>query len=60
MTLFNASDADLESIHAALVAGLSNGTLNPVIRREFPLADARAAHEAVMQSGALGKIVLIP
>jgi NADPH:quinone reductase len=60
MTLFNATDQDLASIHAALVAGLENGTLNPVIAREMPLADAARAHEAVMQPGARGKIVLVP
>ena len=60
MTLFNATDADLASIHAALGAGLANGTLTPVVGREFPLAEAARAHEAVMESGALGKIVLIP
>jgi NADPH2:quinone reductase len=58
MTLFNATDHDLAEIHAALIAGLENGTLNPVIGREMTLADAAKAHEAVMQSGALGKIVL--
>jgi NADPH2:quinone reductase len=61
MTLFNASESDLAEIHAALIAGLSNGTLNPVIGKEFPLADAPRAHAALMESsGALGKIVLIP
>ena len=48
------------SIHAALVAGLANGTLNPLVGREIPLADAPTAHEAVMEPGALGKIVLVP
>jgi NADPH2:quinone reductase len=60
MTLFNASDQDRASIHAALVAGLENGTLRPVVGKEMPLADAVRAHEAVMQPGALGKIVMIP
>lgn len=60
MTLFNATDADLVSIHAALVAGLANGTIHPVIGRELPLAEAARAHELVMQPGALGKIVLTP
>ena len=58
MTLFNASDRDLVEIHAALVAGLSTGALNPLINREMPLADAARAHEAVMEPGAHGKIVL--
>ncbi len=59
MTLFNATAAEVASIHAALIAGLENGTLNPVIGREIPLSDAARAHEAVMESGALGKIVLV-
>jgi NADPH:quinone reductase len=60
MTLFNATDVDLHEIHAGLIAGLENGTLNPVVGREMPLADAARAHEAVMEAGALGKIVLVP
>lgn len=60
MLIFNTSPAELTSIHAALVAGLSNGTLNPVVGREFPLADAPEAHKAVLETGALGKIVLVP
>jgi NADPH:quinone reductase len=60
MVLPNTPPAELASIHAALVAGLENGTLRPVIRREFPLADAARAHRAVMEPGAFGKIVLVP
>lgn len=60
MTLFNTSDEDRASIHAALVAGLENGTLRPVVGKEMPLADAAHAHEVVLQPGAFGKIVLIP
>lgn len=59
MTLFNVTPPDMHSIHAALVAGLENGTLRPVIGQEIPLAEASRAHEAVMQSGAYGKIVLV-
>jgi len=55
----NTSSADLASIHAALVAGLENGTLRPVIGKEFPLAEAAQAHRAVMEPGASGKIVLV-
>jgi NADPH:quinone reductase len=60
MILPNTPPAQLASIHAALVAGLENGTLRPVIRKEFPLAEAAEAHRAVMESGAIGKIVLLP
>jgi NADPH2:quinone reductase len=60
MTLFNTSERELAGIHAALEAGLENGTLRPVVGQEIPLADAPRAHEAVVQAGARGKIVLIP
>ena len=60
MSLVNATEADLVRLHAALGAGLANGTLNPVIAREFPLADASNAHKAIMEPGAAGKIVLLP
>ena len=58
MAMFNATAEELRAIHAALVAGLENGTLNPVIGRELPLAQAAQAHDAVMEPGAFGKIVL--
>jgi NADPH2:quinone reductase len=60
MLLFNTPPADLAAVHAAIVAGLANGTLSPVINKEFPLADAAKAHEAVLEAGALGKIVIVP
>ena len=60
MLLANASDADKASIHAALRAGLENGTLKPVIRLELPLAQAARAHELILEPGALGKIILLP
>jgi len=59
MTLFNVTPPELVSIHAALVAGLANGSLAPIVGREMPLAEAPRAHEAVMEPGALGKIVLV-
>lgn len=58
MILPNAPPAQMKSIHAALVAGLANGTLRPVIGKEFRLSEAAQAHRTVMESGALGKIVL--
>jgi NADPH2:quinone reductase len=58
MTLFNVTEPEFVEIYAGLIAGLANGTLNPVVGKEIPLADASRAHEAVMEPGALGKIVL--
>ncbi|HEY1912432.1 MAG TPA: NADPH:quinone reductase [Vicinamibacterales bacterium] len=60
MTLFNVDDNDRKEINSALVAGLANGSLNPVISRALPLAEAASAHAAVMEPGAHGKIVLVP
>lgn len=60
MALYHASPGQLAGIHAALVEGLANGTLSPVIGQEFPLAEASRAHEAVMAPGHHGKIVLMP
>jgi NADPH:quinone reductase len=60
MSLWNATPDDVTSIHYALVAGLENQTLRPVIGQEIPLAEAARAHKAVMEPGAYGKIVLIP
>jgi len=61
MTLMNATEQELRGIHAALVAGLENGTLRPIVGQEMALADAAKAHEEVMKpSGAFGKLVLKP
>jgi len=58
MSLYNASEKELASMHAAFGAGLENGTLRPVVSRELPLADAAAAHHAVLEASTFGKIVL--
>ncbi len=58
MTLFNVDDDARREIQAALVAGLDNGSLSPVVGREIPLADAAVAHAAVMEAGAHGKTIL--
>ncbi len=60
MSLMNASEPEIASIHRALAAGLQNGTLRPVVGQEMPLAEAPRAHQAVMAAGSYGKIVLIP
>ncbi|MDE2511976.1 MAG: NADPH:quinone reductase [Elusimicrobia bacterium] len=60
MSLWNMNDADRAAVHASLGKGLADGTLKPVIGRSFALADASKAHEALLASGARGKIVLIP
>ncbi len=60
LLLWNATEQETRSIHAALGAGLANGTLRPVVGREMPLSEAPQAHHAVIESKAFGKIILIP
>jgi len=60
MSLFNATEQERASMHAALVAGLANGTLRPVVSRQLKLAEAAQAHREVMATHTLGKIVLVP
>ncbi|MGK0168420.1 MAG: NADPH2:quinone reductase [Gammaproteobacteria bacterium] len=59
MALWNASEDERASIHAALGAGLANGSLQPVVGKELRLADAAKAHVEVLEPGAYGKIVLL-
>jgi NADPH:quinone reductase len=60
MSLWNATPQEVISIHAALIAGLENKSLRPVVSQEIPLAEAARAHTAIMAGGAYGKIVLVP
>jgi NADPH2:quinone reductase len=60
MALWNSSDRELASIHAAIGAGLASGVLKPVVGTELPLREAAKAHVQVLAPGAYGKIVLIP
>lgn len=60
MTLPNMTPAESRTVLAAVSAALRTGTLQPVVGREMPLADATRAHDAVLASGAKGKIVLVP
>ena len=55
MTLMNMTEREYFGIHTALVAGLESRTLRPVVGKEFPLAQAAAAHEAIMSGGAMGR-----
>jgi NADPH2:quinone reductase len=45
-------------IHSDMLSGLTEGSLKPVLRAVFPLAEANAAAAMLMQPGACGKIVL--
>jgi NADPH2:quinone reductase len=60
MSVMNATPHQVTAIHAAIIAGVENGSLRPVVRKTMKLADAAKAHEAVLAPGANGKIVLEP
>ena len=59
-TLWAATDSECAEIHAAIAAGLDNGTLRPIVGKELPLKEAPRAHQDVLAPGAYGKIVLVP
>jgi NADPH:quinone reductase len=59
-TLWGVTEAEEKEIHAALIAGMENGTLRPVVGKELPLAEAPRAHKDILEPGAYGKIVLVP
>jgi len=60
VSLANGTAEELRQVYAAIHDGLANETLRPVVGRRFPLAEAARAHRALMESGAHGKVVLIP
>lgn len=60
MSLFNAPAEALQEIHQAIVDGLSQGYLKPVVGESIPLAEAARAHHQIMENKAHGKMVLLP
>jgi len=51
---------EMAAAGARIVNGLQDGSLNPVVDREYPLKDAPAAHKDIIESaGAKGKLVLM-
>jgi NADPH:quinone reductase len=59
-SLWGLTEQETKEIYAGLNAGLSNGTLRPVVAKEIPLAEATRAHKEILEPGSAGKIVLIP
>jgi NADPH2:quinone reductase len=59
-TLWAAQPAETAEIHAGLYAGLENGTLRPVVGKQFTLAEAVRAHKEILEPGASGQIILVP
>jgi NADPH:quinone reductase len=59
-TLWAITEQETKEIYAGINAGLSNGTLTPVVAKEIPLAETASAHKQILEPGSVGKIVLIP
>jgi NADPH2:quinone reductase len=59
-TIWAAQPAETAEIHAGLCAGLENGSLRPVVGKQFPLAEAARAHKEILEPGATGQIILVP
>ena len=59
-TVWAAQPAETAEIHAGLYAGLENGSLRPVVGKQFPLAEAARAHKEILEPGATGQIILVP
>jgi NADPH2:quinone reductase len=58
LALANAPENELREIHHQIYRWLDRGVLNPIAGKTFPLAEAVAAHHAVIEEKAFGKIVL--
>lgn len=58
MALWNTTPADLRRAYRAIEAGLTIGTLTPLVSMELPLHEAPRAHQLILEPGAKGKIVL--
>jgi NADPH2:quinone reductase len=60
IALWNVTPEQVKPMMEDILAGVADGSLRPVVGREMPLAEAAAAHRAVLEPGAYGKIVLVP
>ena len=60
MSLFNSSQEARSEIHQAIYDALRAREIEPFVGRVFALADAPAAHHEIIESKALGKIIIKP
>jgi NADPH2:quinone reductase len=60
IALWNATAEQVVPMMANILNGVAEGAVRPIIGRQMPLAEAAAAHVAVLEPGAYGKIVLVP
>lgn len=60
LLLPTATDQELGAVYQAIDRGLDDGTLRPVVSREYPLVRAAQAHRDLERGHSLGKLVLLP
>lgn len=60
IALWNVMPEQVQPMMKDILEGVAAGALRPIIGREMPLSQAAAAHVAVLEPGAYGKIVLVP
>lgn len=60
MSLFNTPSETIQQIQRYLQAGLSNGSLRPIVHQTLPLASAPEAHDGIMAAPAQGNWLLLP
>jgi NADPH2:quinone reductase len=60
LQLWNTTESTIATIMSDILEGVGDGTLRPAVGREMPLAEAAAAHTAVLGTGNGGKLVLVP
>jgi NADPH:quinone reductase len=60
IALWNVMPEQVQPMMKDILEGVAAGALRPIIGREMPLSEAAAAHVAVLEPGAYGKIVLVP
>lgn len=60
VALMHSTPEETVEQHAYIGAGLANGSLRPIVDKEFALADAPKAHEEIIHGTHAGKIVLVP
>ena len=60
IALWNVDPSLLRQIMADVLTGVADGSLKPVIGKTMPLSEAAAAHVAVLEPGAKGKLILTP
>lgn len=58
VALANAKPEELKRMAKAMLPLFEKGVLKPVVRKSYPLTELAQAHEDVLQSGAMGNLII--